>query len=111
MTLAIVRPEAVDASMPVGLDDDPLAAHVARLVAEAPPLTDERRDRLALLLGPRQGRRAMTTATALVASRMPVAVALDDAPPATMTAADTPLNPLVSAPAATATEEDPRPCP
>jgi hypothetical protein len=55
MTLAAVRPGPQDALTTAGLNGDPLAAHVARLVAEAPPLTDEQLDRLALLLRPAEG--------------------------------------------------------
>lgn len=35
-----------------------LADHIARVVDAAPPLTDEQRDRLALLLRPTEGRRS-----------------------------------------------------
>jgi hypothetical protein len=55
MTLATVRPGAADAPTAAGLDDDPLAAYVAHVVAEAPPLTASQRDRLALLLRPAEG--------------------------------------------------------
>jgi hypothetical protein len=55
MTLTTVGPGAADASTAAGRDDDPLAAYVARVVAEAPPLSESQRDRLALLLGPAGG--------------------------------------------------------
>jgi hypothetical protein len=43
-------PELLDARR--NMRTESLAAHIARVVAEAPPLTAEQRDRLALLLRP-----------------------------------------------------------